>query len=128
MTNDIVGDFGFSGNGAAGFELDRADNRLGTPDNTHVIASSENHHESFIPVPEELLTHITTWSGESLAELIRADMIYQVSETGSQLFSTGSITFCGSLLYNEGENDISKILKNVLGRFLEFLEFLESTC
>lgn len=119
VTNDIVGDFGFSGNGAAGFELDRADNRLGTPDNTHVIASSENHHESFIPVPEELLTHITTWSGESLAELIRADMIYQVSETGSQLFSTGSITFCGSLLYNEGENDISKILKNVLGRFLE---------
>ena len=119
VENDIVGDFGFSGNGAAGFELDRADQRLGTPENTQIIASSEGHHESFIPVPEELLTHITTWSGESVEKLIRADMIYQHSDTGSQLFSVGSITFCGSLLYNGASNDISRILRNVLHRFLE---------
>ena len=115
---DTVGDYGFSGNGAAGFELDRADHRLGTPENTRVIASSENHHESFIPVPEELLTHITTWSGEPIERLVRADMVYQQSDSGSQLFSTGSITFCGSLLYNEGGNDISRIVANVLRRFL----------
>ena len=115
---DTVGDYGFSGNGAAGFELDRADHRLGTPESTRVIASSENHHESFIPVPEELLTHITTWSGEPIERLVRADMVYQQSDSGSQLFSTGSITFCGSLLYNEGDNDISRIVSNVLRRFL----------
>ncbi len=118
VTGETVGDYGFSGNGAAGFELDRADHRLGTPENTRVIASSENHHESFIPVPEELLTHITTWSGEPIDRLVRADMVYQQSDTGSQLFSTGSITFCGSLLYNEGGNDISRIVANVLRRFL----------
>ncbi len=118
VANQTVGEYGFSGNGAAGFELDRADYRLGTPDNTHVIASSEDHHESFIPVPEELLTHITTWSGEPVEKLVRADMVYQKSDSGSQLFSTGSITFCGSLLFNDADNDISRIVANVLRRFL----------
>ena len=37
-------------------------------------------------------------------------------EAGS--FSTGSITFCGSLLYNDADNDISRIVSNVLRRFL----------
>ncbi len=119
VERETVGDYGFSGNGAAGFELDRADCRLGTPDNTRVIASSENHHESFIPVPEELLTHITTWSGEPIEKLVRADMVYQQSDSGSQLFSTGSITFCGSLLHNNADNDISRIVANVLRRFLK---------
>ena len=118
VESDTVGEYGFSGNGAAGFELDRADHLLGTPENTHVIARSEHHHPSFIPVPEELLTHITTWSGEPIERLVRADMVYQRSDSGSQLFATGSITFCGSLLHNEGENDISRIVANVLRRFL----------
>ena len=72
LKTDIVGNYGFSGNGAAGFELDRADYRLGTEEETKIIARSENHHESFVPVPEELLTHITTWSGETPENLIRA--------------------------------------------------------
>ena len=119
VKTDIVGNYGFSGNGAAGFELDRADYRLGTEEETKVIARSENHHESFVPVPEELLTHITTWSGETPENLIRADMVYQQSLSGSQLFSVGSITFCGSLLSNDGSNDISTIVKNILARFME---------
>ncbi len=118
VENETIGDYGYSGNGAAGFELDRADVRLGTPENTHIVARSESHHDSFIPVPEELLTHITTWSGEPVEKLVRADMVYQKSDTGSQLFATGSITFCGSLLYNDAANDISRIVANVLERFL----------
>jgi len=65
-----------------------------------------------------MLTHITTWSGEPVEDLIRADMVYQKSEYGSMLFATGSITFCGSLLYNDADNDISRIVNNVLRRFL----------
>ena len=38
-------DFGLSGGGAAGFELDRADQDLGTPDNAVVLARSENHNK-----------------------------------------------------------------------------------
>ncbi len=118
IQDEIIGDFGFSGGGAAGFELDRADFRLGSPDNLRVLASSENHPDTFVLVPEEQLTHITTWSGEPAADLIRADMIYQVNENGGELFSTGSITFCGSLLSNNGDNNISKLLLNVVRRFI----------
>ncbi|MCG8695877.1 MAG: hypothetical protein MI806_32080, partial [Minwuiales bacterium] len=42
IEEDIIGDFGLSGGGAAGFELDRADPRLGSPDDITILASSEN--------------------------------------------------------------------------------------
>ena len=118
IDEEIIGDFGFSGCGAAGFELDRADPRLGSPDNIHLLASSENHADTFALVPEEQLTHLATWSGEPVRDLIRADMIYQINDNGGQLFSTGSITFCGSLLYNNGDNNISRLLLNVMKRFI----------
>ena len=35
------------------------------------------------------------------------------------VFSTGSITFCGSLPFNNFDNNCSHILKNVLDRFLD---------
>lgn len=119
IEDEKLGDFGYSGNGAAGFELDRADQRLGSPEGIHILASSEGHDDTFVVVPEELLTHITTWPGEPVDKLIRADMVYQQSENGGQLFATGSITFCGSLLHNNGDNNISKLVLNVLNRFLE---------
>ena len=118
IEEEIIGDFGFSGGGAAGFELDRADSRLGSPDNLHLLASSENHADTFVLVPEEQLTHLTTWPGESVKDLIRADMIYQTNDNGGQLFSTGSITFCGSLLHNNGDNNISRLLLNVVKKFM----------
>ena len=82
-----------------------------------MIASSEGHGDEFTLVPEERLTHITNWPGVPEQELIRADMIYQRQENGGQLFSTGSITFCGSLLHNGGDNNISRLLANVFRRF-----------
>ena len=118
IDEEIIGDFGFSGGGAAGFELDRADTRLGSPDDLHLLASSENHGDTFVVVPEELLTHQATWSGEPFEELIRADMIYHLNDSGGQLFASGSITFCGSLLHNNGDNNISKLLLNVVRRFI----------
>ncbi len=118
IDEEILGDFGLSGGGAAGFELDRADTRLGTPDNVHVLASSEGHSETFVLVPEEHLTHITTLPGRPMDELIRADMVWFETPGGGQVFSTGSITFCGSLPHNDFDNNISTLLGNVLKRFL----------
>ena len=118
IEDEILGDFGLSGGGAAGFELDRADTRLGTPDDVWVVARSENHQSSFVLVPEELLTHITNWPGEEEEKLIRADMVYFQTPQGGAVFSTGSITFCGSLPWNNFENNISRLLSNVLNRFL----------
>lgn len=117
VDDEIIGNFGLSGGGAAGFELDRADRRLGTPDNAVVVASSEGHSETFVCVPEELLTHITTTTGERPQKLIRADMTYFDTVGGGAVFSVGSITFCGSLSHNDYDNNISRIINNVLTRF-----------
>ncbi len=118
IDDEVLGDFGFSGGGAAGFELDRADVRLGSPPNVRVLAQSEDHPDHFVLVPEELLTHLTTWAMKPIDQLIRADMIYFDVPGGGAVFSTGSITFCGSLPWNGGDNNISKLMENVLGRFL----------
>jgi len=117
VKNDVIGDFGLSGGGAAGFELDRADPRLGTPAGAIVVASSEGHGPSFVVVPEELLTHLTTVTGERLSRLLRADMTYAELPGGGAIFAAGSITFCGSLSHNRYDNDVSRILRNVLERF-----------
>jgi N,N-dimethylformamidase len=118
IEDEVIGDFGLSGGGAAGFELDRADTRLGTPDEAVIIARSENHDDETIMVPEEMLTHIVNWSMLTTKELIHADMLYYQTPSGGQVFSTGSITYCGSLPWNGGDNNISKLTRNVLRRFL----------
>jgi len=117
VKDEVIGDFGLSGGGAAGFELDRADAALGTPAGAVVVASSEGHGPSFIVVPEELLTHLTTVSGERVSRLVRADMTYAELPSGGAVFAVGSITFCGSLSHNRYDNNVSRILKNVLERF-----------
>ena len=117
VADEILGDFGLCGGGAAGYELDRADMRLGTPAHALVLASSENHAKSFVLVPEEHLTHVSTLSGEPIKDLIRADMVFFETPNGGAVFSTGSITFCGSLSHNRYDNNISRLVDNVLGRF-----------
>ncbi len=119
VTAETVGGEGFSGRGAAGFELDRVDKRLGSPESAIVVAASENHppEAPWMLVPEEQLTHITTIPGQTHKALIRADMTWFDCPGGGEVFSVGSITFCGSLPVDHFNNDISRILDNVLKRF-----------
>ena len=117
IENEVIGDFGLSGGGAAGFELDRADFELGTPPNALILARSEAHSSNFVVVPEELLTHVTTVTGERPQALIRAEIVYFETTAGGAVFSTGSITFCGSLSHNNYDNNVSRMLQNVLRRF-----------
>ena len=118
---ETFGGHGLSGHGAAGFELDRADHRLGTPSHALVLASSEGHKPDapWVLVPEEYLTHLTTWPGQKPEVLIRADMTYFEAPNNGAVFSTGSITFCGSLPSNGFKNDCSTLLGTVLDRFLD---------
>src|SRR5262245_41562920 len=118
VPDEILGDFGLSGGGAAGFELDRADFRLGTPPHALVLASSEKHDlTKFVLVPEDVLSHVWTWPGDPPDKLIRADMVYFETPNGGAVFSVGSITFCGSLSHDGYRNNISRIVDNVVRRF-----------
>ena len=124
IEDNIIGDFGFSGNGAAGFELDRVDltlsDNLNLAEGTKItlLAQSFDTANNFMLVPEEQLTHLTNLSGGSEAQAKRADMVYFTTEAGGQVFAVGSITFCGSLPWNNHDNNISKLLSNILKRFI----------
>jgi N,N-dimethylformamidase len=121
LTDDTFGGYGLSGHGAAGFELDRTDIRLGTPSHAIVLARSEGHEPEapWVLVPEEHLTHLTTIPGKKPAELIHADLTFFEAPNDGAVLSTGSITFCGSLPHNNFDNDCSRILANALDRFLD---------
>jgi N,N-dimethylformamidase len=114
IEDEIIGDFGLSGGGAAGFELDRADLTLGTPPNALILARSEGHQSHFGTVPEELLSHLATLNGERPKDLIRAEIVYFETTAGGAVFSTGTITFCASLSHNNYDNNVSRMVENVL--------------
>ena len=117
VDGETLGAHGLSGGGAAGFELDRADRRLGTPPNAVILARSEAHQAHFVAVPEELLSHVNTVTGEAPRDLIRAEIVYFETANGGAVFATGSITFCGSLSHNGYDNDVSRMVRNVVTRF-----------
>ena len=76
IDEDVLGDYGLSGGGAAGFELDRADPMLGTPDGAVILARSENPLASFLTVPEELLSNTASINGERVEDLARGEIVY----------------------------------------------------
>jgi N,N-dimethylformamidase len=117
IEEDVLGDYGLSGGGAAGFELDRADPLLGTPDGTVILARSENPLPSFFPVLEEWLSNLLSTNGEPIDDLARGEIVYFDTPSGGAVFSVGSITFCGSLWRNGFEGPISRLVENVLRRF-----------
>ncbi|AXI49148.1 N,N-dimethylformamidase large subunit (plasmid) [Sulfitobacter sp. SK012] len=118
VKNTLIGNYGYSGNGAAGFELDHMDYTIGTPQNTVLLAQSVTRDNGFMLVPEEQLTHLTNLSGGSAKDAMHADMVLINYPGGGSVFSTGSITFCGSLPWNNFDNDVSQLLKNVVARVL----------
>jgi len=81
----LLGDFGFSGSGAAGFELDRVDPKL-DPEahNITILAQSHDKGRKFILVPEDMLTHLTNLSGAPEDEIRRADMVYFETQAGTE--------------------------------------------
>jgi N,N-dimethylformamidase len=112
-----LGNFGLSGGGAAGFEIDQTAADLGTPAYVTVVAYSDNHDESFVTVPEELL--FNRMVGKPRAHSgIRAHMICGFGPSGGGLFAVGSISFLGSLYCAGYDNDVSRIVENCLRRFL----------
>ena len=90
---------------------------LGTPLNAVTLASSEGHDDSFVLVPEDILTHHDTWPHKPIKDLIRADIVYFETAKGGGVFSVGSITLRQpSPQYSE--NNISKMIENVIRKFL----------
>ncbi len=114
--DEIIGDFGLVNGGAAGLELDRIDYSLGTPPNVMLLAASYGHNATAALVPEDIYFSHPGTNGEEDPG-IHADLIYYTSFNGGAALSVSSMTWCGSLLHNGGDNNVSRITRNVLERF-----------
>ncbi len=115
--DEIIGDFGLIGGGAAGLELDRADFALGTPLHTLVVARSEDHSDGMLVVLEELTSNQPVMADEH--PKVHADMSFFEIDGGGAVFSTGSIAFAGSLPVNGYDNNVARLMRNVLDRFVD---------
>ena len=50
---------------------------------------------------------------------VRSDIAYHETPNGGASFAFSSIAFCGALPWNNGDNNISKLVGNVLNRFMQ---------
>ena len=118
--DEVIGDFGLVGGGAAGLELDRYDLEFGTPHNGYLLARSEGHTDLMLQVNEEI--HFACrgyYGGGHENPQVRADMIYYKTPKGGAVFGPGSLVWCGSLSHNNYDNNVSRILENVINGFLK---------
>jgi N,N-dimethylformamidase len=116
VDSEKIGDFGFITGGAAGQEVDRYDTDLGTPEHAYLLASSEGHTADQLRVVEEL-SSTSAYPSSRMDPAARADIVYYRVPNGGAVFSTGSMTWIGSLASNDYENNVSRITENVLDKF-----------
>jgi N,N-dimethylformamidase len=120
--DEIIGDFGFLGDGASGSEIDTVDPLLGTPVHALVVASSEGHSANTLIVPDEIGFHHVAMDGVQ-SPLVRADMTFFETPGGGAVFSVGSIAWGASLPHNGYDNNVARISANVIERFLDAAPF-----
>lgn len=118
VPDEIIGDFGLVGGGAAGIELDCITGDLGSPPNMLRLASSEGHSSMMLLVNEEFGVTPANIGGDQNLR-VRADLAFGETPAGGAIFATSSIAWCGSLSHNGYDNSVSKITANVLRRFLD---------
>jgi N,N-dimethylformamidase len=118
VDDTIIGDFGILQGGAAGLEIDSADRRLGTPPHALILATSENHSNTYELVPEEVaIPHGASNAPQNRD--VHADMVFFETPNGGAVWSSGSIAYAGSLSWNGYDNNVARLTTNVLRRFAD---------
>ncbi len=117
--DEKLGNFGLVGGGAAGTELDIVDTMLGSPPHTLVVATSAGRHtEGYLLVMEDYGFNQQGLDGTQHPR-VRSDIAYHETPNGGASFAFSSIAFCGALPWNNGDNNISTLVGNVLNRFMK---------
>ncbi|TDQ83328.1 N,N-dimethylformamidase [Dongia mobilis] len=118
LGDEPIGDFGIVGGGAAGWEIDRADTRLGTPPHALMVATATDFPDSYHWVNEEMNHTHSAVNGDTCPR-VRCDMMFFETLNGGAVFSTGSISYAGSLSHNNYDNNVSRLTENVIRRFID---------
>jgi N,N-dimethylformamidase len=115
--DELIGDFGLVMDGTAGDEIDRADPALGTPPEAVVLATSTGHSDYYQLAVEEILATEPGLGGTENA-LVRSDIVLFETPAGGAVFSAGAISFTGALSHAGYENNVSRMVGNVVRAFL----------
>jgi N,N-dimethylformamidase len=118
VDDDVIGDHGAIGGGAAGWEIDRADPAHGTPAHAVVLASSFGHTATYRHVIEELPLNLGLADGIQDPN-VRSDVVFFETPRGGAVFSVGSMTWATSLADRGYDNAVCTITDNVLRRFVD---------
>lgn len=118
VESDDFGHAGFAMNGASGDEIDRYDVDLGSPANAVVLGSSQGHSH-FYKVAVEDVDMITDGLDGTTDNRVRSDLVLLEWENSGKVFSAGSINWAASLAWNNFDNSVETITRNILLRFLE---------
>ena len=114
---ELIGDFGLALGGAAGIELDRYDLTLGTPPHTMLVAASHGHSDNY-PLVSEDITYAFPGRGGTQDPQVRGDMIYFNTPNNGAVFAAGSIAWSQALPINDGDNNVGRIMRNVINAFI----------
>jgi N,N-dimethylformamidase len=109
VDGEEVGANGLGLGGAAGDEMDCVSDLLGTPIDTVLLGSSYDHKPPYRAMQDVV---------GLAASRCRADMIYLDLPRGGAVFAVGSICWYPSLAYNNYDNDVARVTRNVVTRFL----------
>jgi len=110
VQNEVFGDYGVMGDGAAGQEFDCVSAEQGTPRHALHLARADNFPDYVSMFTEEYALHDPRPFG---------DIVYFETANGGAVFSAASMCWAGSLSYDNYKNDVSTITENVLRRFLD---------
>jgi N,N-dimethylformamidase len=114
VEGEVIGDHGRFAS-ASGQEIDRFDVRLGSPRHALVLASSENQPPGMLRTTEEFLMTVPLGNDPN----VRSDLVFFECPNGGAVFSTGSIGWGAALAHDDYDNDVARVTRNVLERFLD---------
>jgi N,N-dimethylformamidase len=115
--DELIGDFPALTNewGAAGHETDAVDANRGTPEHTIILATATGFDQNgWDVVYEERINAV-----DPNVKTPRADMVMLAYPNDGAVFSASSTIWCSCLSYNGYDNNVSRITRNVLDRFIE---------
>ena len=111
--DEPIGDFPSLVNewGAAGFELDYCDPRLAPP-HALVVATADGFG------PEYEVHAFVKAGGAAQHPDLHADLVFLEYPHGGAVFNFSSISWSACLSYNDYDNNVSRLTRNVLEGFL----------
>lgn len=113
VASDMFGQQGTVLGGAAGYEVDATIRFAGTPSNLVHLAVADDFDDSFQVRPD-------LWIADGSAEragLRRSDMTAYRHDAGGLIFSASSVAWIGALPGPGNDNDVGRIMRNLMEKF-----------